>query len=127
MAETPYPYNIPLAAAQAALAAANVAQIASTGFRTGGEMTVGGSGGPDSQLVAFRATPGEKINVNTPSQARALENAEQSPEVTVPVTIVNVDDPQRAVDAMDTAAGKGVIMNHMQSDPAAFKRALGIS
>lgn len=127
MAETPYPYNIPLAAAQAALAAANVAQIASTGFRTGGTMTVGGSGGPDSQLVAFRATPGERVQVNTPSQARALENGNQSPEVTVPVTIVNVDDPQRAIDAMDTAAGKSVIMNHLQTDPAAFKRALGIS
>lgn len=128
MAETPYPYNIPLAAAQAALAAANVAQIASTGFRTGGSMTVGGSGGPDSQLVAFRATPGEKINVNTPSQDAAIRNgAGQSPEVNVPVTIVNVDDPQRAVDAMDTAAGKSVIMNHMQSDPAAFKRALGMA
>lgn len=128
MAETPYPYNIPLAAAQAALAAANVAQIASTGFRTGGSMTVGGSGGPDSQLVAFRATPGEKVQVNTPSQDAAIRNgAGQSPEVNVPVTIVNVDDPQRAVDAMDTAAGKSVIMNHMQSDPAAFKRALGMA
>ncbi len=127
MAETAYPYNIPLAAAQAAIAAANVAQIASTGFRTGGDMTVGGSGGPDSQLVAFRATPGEKVNVNTPAQARALENAGNAPEVNVPVTVINVDDPQRAVDAMDTASGKGVIMNHMQSDPAAFKRALGIA
>lgn len=128
MAETPYPYNIPLAAAQAAVAAANVAQIASTGFRTGGSMTVGGSGGPDSQLVAFRATPGEKVQVNTPSQARAAEEGGgASPQVNVPVTIVNVDDPQRYVDAMDTGAGKSVIMNHMQSDPAAFKRALGMS
>src|SRR5690606_5923169 len=69
MAETPYPYNIPLAIAQGALAAANVAQIASqsTGFRTGGEMTVGGSGGVDSQMVSFRATPGEKVRVNTPA------------------------------------------------------------
>lgn len=130
MAETPYPYNIPLAAAQAALAAANVAQIASTGFRTGGEMTVGGYGGPDSQLVQFRATPGEKVRVNTPAQDRAIREGEgggRGSEVNVPVTVVNVDDPQRYVDAMDTAGGKNVIMNHMQSDPAAFKRALGIS
>ena len=128
MAETPYPYNIPLAAAQAAVAAANVASIASTGFRTGGEFTVGGSGGSDSQMVAFRATPGEKVRVNTPSQDRAIrEGSGAAPEVTVPVTVVNVDDPQRYVDAMDTNAGKNVVMNHMQSDPAAFKRALGIS
>lgn len=128
MAETPYPYNIPLAAVQAGLAAANVAKIASTGFRTGGEFTVGGSGGSDSQMVAFRATPGEKVRVNTPTQDRAIREGEgKGGDVNVPVTIVNVDDPQRYVDAMDTAAGKGVIMNMMQSDPAGFKRTLGIS
>lgn len=38
------------------------------GFQTGGQMTVGGSGGPDSQLVALRATPGELITVETPRQ-----------------------------------------------------------
>lgn len=130
MAETPYPYNIPLAAAQAALAAANVAQIASqntAGFRTGGEFTVGGMGGSDSQLVAFRATPGERVQVNTPAQARALEEGGQTPEVVVPVTIVQSDDPQRTIDAMDTAAGGRVIESHMASDPARYKRALGLS
>lgn len=38
------------------------------GFATGGSFTVGGSGGTDSQLVAFRATPGERVDVRTPSQ-----------------------------------------------------------
>lgn len=37
------------------------------GFEHGGSFTVGGSGGPDSQLVAFRATPGERVDV-TPQQ-----------------------------------------------------------
>lgn len=32
-------------------------------FRHGGAFTVGGSGGPDSRLVAFRATPGERVTV----------------------------------------------------------------
>jgi hypothetical protein len=32
-------------------------------FQQGGSFTVGGSGGPDSQLVAFRATPGEPVTV----------------------------------------------------------------
>lgn len=36
------------------------------GFANGGSFTVGGSGGTDSQLVAFRATPGEMVNVRTP-------------------------------------------------------------
>jgi len=38
------------------------------GFATGGGFTVGGSGGTDSQLVAFRATPGEQVLVKTPAQ-----------------------------------------------------------
>jgi cytochrome c551/c552 len=38
------------------------------GFAHGGDFTVGGSGGTDSQLVAFRATPGEQVSVRTPAQ-----------------------------------------------------------
>lgn len=34
------------------------------GFATGGNFTVGGSGGVDSQLVRFRATPGEMVNIS---------------------------------------------------------------
>lgn len=128
MAETPYPYNIPLAAAQAALAAANVAQIASTGFRTGGEMVVGGSGGPDSQTVAFRATPGERISVNTPAQARALENAGQPTEVSVPVTIVNVKDPNEVPKQLaSNPESKQAIVNMLAEDPAAFRQALNLN
>ena len=78
MASIPYvgPF-LGAAAAAAAVAAgmANVQAIRSqpVGFRTGGSWTVGGSGGIDSQNVSFRASPGEKIHVNTPAQARALE------------------------------------------------------
>lgn len=128
MAETPYPYNIPLAAAQAALAAANVAQIASTGFRTGGTMTVGGSGGPDSQLVAFRATPGEQVQVNTPAQARGLENAGGTTEVSVPVTIVNVKDPDEVPNALaNNPNSKQAIVNMLAEDPASFRQALNLN
>ena len=47
------------------------------GFATGGNFTVGGSGGTDSQVVQFRATPGEMVNIkhgndNGPSGAGAL-------------------------------------------------------
>lgn len=128
MAETPYPYNIPLAAAQAAVAAANVAQIASTGFRTGGTMTVGGSGGSDSQLVAFRATPGEKVQVNTPAQARALEQGGRPTEVSVPVTVVNVRDPDEVPNALrDHPGSKGAIINMLAEDPGSFRQALNLN
>jgi phage-related protein len=38
------------------------------GFANGGSFKVGGSGGTDSQVVAFRATPGETVDVRTPQQ-----------------------------------------------------------
>jgi hypothetical protein len=41
------------------------------GFRSGGTFTVGGSGGSDSRLVQFMATPGEQVTV-TPGQARPI-------------------------------------------------------
>ena len=34
------------------------------GFATGGDFTVGGQGGVDSQLVQFRASPGERVSVS---------------------------------------------------------------
>jgi hypothetical protein len=125
---TPYPWNIPAAIAQGALAASNIANIMSTplpGYRTGGEFMVGGGGTSDSQTVAFRATPGERVTVTPPGQ-QGPSNAAAAPEVIVPVTVVNTDDPQRYVSAMDTAAGGKVVLNHVQNDPEPFKRALGI-
>ncbi len=41
------------------------------GFANGGAFTVGGGGGTDSQLVAFKATPGEEVSIRTPAQQRA--------------------------------------------------------
>jgi len=39
-------------------------------FGNGGSFKVGGFGGTDSQVVAFRATPGEMVDVRTPGQSR---------------------------------------------------------
>lgn len=89
-----------IAAATAAIAAglANVQAIRSqgTGFRTGGSFTVGGSGGPDSQLVQFNATPGEQVQVNTPGQARALEDGDRPVEVNAPMSVAIVADRESA-------------------------------
>jgi hypothetical protein len=41
----------------------------SLGFADGGGFTVGGAGGTDSKMVAFRATPGENVSINKPGQA----------------------------------------------------------
>lgn len=39
------------------------------GFAGGGEFQVGGAGGVDSQLVAFRASPTERVRIFTPGQS----------------------------------------------------------
>ena len=46
------------------------------GFEHGGSFMVGGTGGPDSSLVAFRATPGERVSVQTPQQQSTMGNVQ---------------------------------------------------
>jgi hypothetical protein len=38
------------------------------GFATGGAFTVPGAGGTDSQMIKFKATPGERVSITTPGQ-----------------------------------------------------------
>ena len=44
-------------------------------FQHGGSFVVGGSGAPDSRLVSFLATPGERVDVLTPAQQGAFGGA----------------------------------------------------
>jgi hypothetical protein len=44
--------------------------LGAQGFATGGSFLVGGSGGTDSQLVQFMASPDERVTVETPEQQR---------------------------------------------------------
>jgi TP901 family phage tail tape measure protein len=44
------------------------------GFRTGGSFTVDGSGGVDSSVVAFKATPGEEVSVRRPGDPGLFDN-----------------------------------------------------
>jgi tape measure domain-containing protein len=66
----PAPLNFAMAAAVGVSAAANVAQIAGIGFKTGGSFTIGGTGGPDSQIVGIRGTPGERVSIAKPEHVR---------------------------------------------------------
>ncbi len=54
------------------------------GFAGGGSFRVGGAGGIDSQLMAFRATPGEMVDIRTPGQDRGDGGI-----VFAPVTTIN--------------------------------------
>ena len=55
--------------AEGTLGGVNFGQGVDFGFQRGGAFTVPGSGGPDSQLVSFAATPGERVSVTRPGQA----------------------------------------------------------
>lgn len=61
--------------------------------RYGASFTVGGSGGPDSQYVPLKVTPGEEVLVRTPRQRRDAERGGNtvSRNVTVNMTVVTPD------------------------------------
>lgn len=126
---TPLPWPIPqaLAATAAAAAAVNVANIASTpiGFMTGGEFTVGGRGGADSQMVAFRASPGERVQVQTPEQYRKgnpNDTQAQPQQTPMNIRIVNIQDKRLVGDYLSTSEGERLILNVLEKNPAAVKR-----
>lgn len=56
-------------------------------FKDGGDMVVGGSGGLDSQLVQFMASPGETVRVENRTQQIAGRNASGPTQVSAPVTV----------------------------------------
>ena len=91
------------------------------GYQTGGSFRVGGSGGPDSQLVAFRASPGESVAISRPNQTPNVDVA--APELKV--RIVNSMDPNIALDALSSAQGERIIMNTIKRNPKAISRILG--
>ena len=57
------------------------------GAQHGADFTVRGSGGVDSQLVAFRATPGERVMVQTPTGG----GPSQGPAVTIQFNVTTPD------------------------------------
>lgn len=87
------------------------------GFAQGGEFTVGGGGGTDSKLVAFRASPGERVTVDRPDQDRRGGGAQN-------IKVVNVIDPRQALDALKTSAGERVILNTIERNPGAVRALL---
>ena len=94
------------------------------GFRDGGSFDVGGAGGPDSKIAAFKVTPGENVTIRRPDQ---MNDNNAAPAPLAPDNkIVNVLDPQMALDALQSNRGQRTLLNVIQSNPQAVKRALGI-
>lgn len=134
LASAPPPANFALAAAAGVAAAANVASIVSqnVGFMTGGSFTVpGGTGGADSQMVAFRASPGEQVTVATPTQVRKGSNAvgdgegggQSAPSLNA--RIINVVDPAMMGDYLSTSEGEQVVLNVMRRNSDTARQILG--
>ena len=123
LASAPPPVNYALAASVGVAAAANVAKIQGLPmFAFGGDFTVGGTGGTDSQTVAFRATPGEKVTVTTPAQeSKAAKDAKAGASQQGAVRIVNVLDPSIVGDYLNTPEGETVFVNFMQRNQDAIK------
>lgn len=82
-------------------------------FATGGSFVVGGNGGTDTTLVAFRATPGERVTVENPAQSmnptsRGGGGAAARRSGT---TVVNNFDHDYVRAAIDSPDGERLIMN----------------
>ncbi|HET9893231.1 MAG TPA: tape measure protein [Mycobacterium sp.] len=91
------------------------------GHANGGQWTVGGSGSGDTQLQMFRATPGETVTV-TPV-GRAPMQASGTPPV---IHIHNHYDQATMTAAIDSRAGRQVVLNQLRANQAATRSFLGI-
>ncbi len=111
------PWSYAIAAAAAAVAGVNVASIINTplpGFAFGGSLKVAGTGGTDSQTVAFRATPGENVRISTPSQDREdARRAADSGGGLRGLRLVNVVGPELLTDWAESPEGEQVLVNVM--------------
>jgi len=91
---------------------------------TGGSFMVGGQGGTDSQLVAFKASPNERVTVQTPGQQMAGQPQPQQSAASPVIKIVNVVNPDDIKDAMGSTEGEQVIMNVIQRNRASVRQAI---
>lgn len=97
--------------------------LSTLGFQFGGQFTVPGQGGPDSQFVGFRATPGERVTVETPQQQRRSDTQQQQQQpAQVSLKVVNQIDPDEALEALDSEPGERVILNIISRNPQAIRR-----
>jgi len=127
LATIPPPFNYAAAAGIAATTAVNVANIKAQNvgaFADGGQFTVGGKAGIDTNLIQMSVTKGERVTVETAAQQRGRggQAAAAAPQVNVPVKVVNVIDPQEALSALDTPEGEAVVLNILRRNPDVVKQ-----
>lgn len=94
------------------------------GAANGASFMVGGSGGTDSQLVTFKATPNERVDVLTPAQQQQQAAGAPAAGGGVNVTVINLIDPEDIPAAMASAAGDEVILNSISLNKTSVKAAV---
>lgn len=121
----PFPANLGAMAAVAASTANLVGTIQGAAFQNGGSFKVGGSGGADSQTVAFRASPNETVSIKTPGQERMAQAPAPVPQQNGGgVRIINVVDPELVNDFMSSPQGEEVLINSIQRNQGQVKQIL---
>lgn len=129
-ANTPFPGNLAAIATVASQTANIISTIQGTqfagSFQNGGEFSVGGSGGIDSQLVSFRATPGERVSVQTPQQQRTEDGntGNNRGQNEGGIRIVNVVDPAMVEDFLTTPTGERTLLNVIQRNAGSINTVL---
>jgi hypothetical protein len=115
----------------AGMAATKTASTAMFAFATGGSFTVGGQGGVDSQMVSFRASPGEKVTVSTPTQVRKGDELNKGKSgqngnaaADNGVRVINVIDPGLMQDYLTSSSGERTLLNVIQRNSSAINASL---
>ncbi len=85
------------------------------GFASGGSFTVGGSGGTDTSPVAFMATPGERVTVETPEQRSSGGGNGGGRGGQAPVTLVL--DQRALLQAINSPMGARVLDDVFRKHP----------
>jgi hypothetical protein len=88
------------------------------GAATGGSGIVGGSGGTDSQIVAFKATPGERVTIQTPEQQRGGGAARQAAPA---IHIHNHYDKSVSVAAIKSRDGATAVLNTLRANQGGMR------
>ena len=107
--------------------------IAGPNGHDGGSIMPSGTGSTDTQPVFFNKRPDERVDILTPDQQKRQQQEKSGflkdgsgQDKELAVTIVNVDDPNKVLDALSTTRGQRVLTNMMQRNPEAFRKALSI-
>lgn len=95
------------------------------GFQNGGSFAVGGSGGTDSQLVAFRATPNERVTVETPGQQRMSDRGGETVVTSPPPNVLVQITPGDITGALSGSDGDDFLVQGIERNARSIRSVLG--